>query len=291
MEKKISDLLASRRTFSIELFPPKTEAGATTLKQRVLTYQRFRPDFLSVTHGAGGTFEGDLASATRELALYVQEKIGVPAMAHLTCRNFTRDQVRRVLAEFQRSGIHNLMALRGDPPKGSQSAPVGELKNATDLIRLAAQDFKFSVGCAGYPEGHLEATSPDKDWDYLRLKLELGAQFIVTQFFLDNTHFFRFRDQLVKRRIRAPLLAGILPISNYSQVTKFALMCGCTIPARVMKGLYGRSDADQERFGLDHAAEQIGELIREGVDGIHLYALNKDATVERLGPIVRAGLG
>ncbi|MGE0614888.1 MAG: methylenetetrahydrofolate reductase [Bacteriovoracia bacterium] len=285
--KPISEILKSGRSFSIEIYPPKTEAGVKTLHERLRSFARYNPDFISVTYGAGGMADR-MPERTRSLCSFVQTDTKIPAMAHLTSRNHTMAEIRDILKTLRAAGVKNLMALRGDPPAaGAATTTSPDFQNATDLIALAAKEFDFCIGCAGYPEGHIEAASVEQDWDYLRMKLDLGAHFIASQFFLDNTYFLRFRDQLVRRRIRAPLLAGILPISNYSQVTKFSLMCGCTIPAKVMKGLYGKSDADQEKFGLDHAAHQIEELAREGVDGIHLYALNKDSAVERLAPVVQ----
>lgn len=283
---RISDIIKNRAKtiFSIEIFPPKTADAIEALKTRLFTFARYRPDFISVTYGALGLARG----GTTDLAHFVQAEIKTPAMAHLTCGMHSSEEIGAILNENHAQGIQNLMALRGDPPAdpSRENSFPGPLAHASDLIRIAAERGGFCIGCAAYPEGHVEAPSLDQDIEHLKQKLDLGAAFMVSQFFLDNDFFFRFRDKLLKKGISSPLFAGILPISNYTQITRFSIMCGCTIPARVMKGLHGKSDTDQESFGLDHAARQIEGLLREGVQGIHLYALNKQRAVERLAPLL-----
>jgi len=283
---QISELL--RRPgphLSIELFPPKTEKGKENLKTRLNQFKTFSPDFMSVTYGAGGSTR----SGTLELSTYVQKQLSVPAMAHLTCVNHSKSDISAVADEIKSAGISNIMALRGDPPAGEKTYPKTEngFNFSSELISFLKSKGGLSIGAACYPEGHVEAATFEKDLDAVKAKIDAGADFLVTQFFLDNQYFFRFRDILASKQISIPLLPGILPISNYAQITKFSIPCGCTIPARVMKGLNGRSDEDQEKFGLDHAASQIEELLNSNVDGVHLYALNKQHAVERLAPIVR----
>lgn len=274
-----------RSLLSIEIFPPKTETGITTLKERLRTFQSYAPEFISVTYGAGGSSQVN----TLQLADYVQTALGVTAMAHLTCVGHTRDELREVIQRIRDLGIRNIMALRGDPPQGQPefAAVEGGFRHACELIAMIAEEGDFCIGCAGYPEGHVEAESLEVDMEHLKEKVDAGAQFIVTQFFLDNVYFLRYRDMVRRMGIEVPVIPGILPISNYSQITRFSIMCGCTLPARVMRGLHGKSDEDQEKFGLDHAAAQVEELLREGVDGIHLYALNKHRAVQTLAPLVR----
>lgn len=276
---------SKRPLLSIEIFPPKTETGLSNLQIKLFSYRQYAPDFISITYGAGGSTR----SGTFGLAQFIQNELSIPAVSHLTCVNHTETELQAILDEVQSLGIKNIMALRGDPPQGQSAfqAVPGGYSFAKELVKLVSARDGFTVGCAGYPEGHIEATTREQDIDFLKSKVDAGAQFIVSQFFLHNYFFLRFRDELYKKGVRVPLVAGILPISNFNQISKFSLMCGCTIPARVMKGLYSRSDQDQEKFGLDHAANQIQELIREGVDGVHLYALNKHATVETLAPLLR----
>ena len=271
---------------SIEVFPPKTPAGLETLRERIRDYAPYKPDYVSVTYGAGGSTRRD----TADLCRFIQEEARITAMAHLTCAGQGRDEIREFLERLKTAGIRNVIGLRGDPPQGETTfkpAP-GGFAHADDLIRFLSEGYDFGLACAGYPEGHVEAPSLEQDVDFLKRKLDAGAEFVVTQFFLDNTYFLKFRDLLFKKGIRAPIVAGILPISNYSQISRFSMMCGCTIPAKVMRGLHGRSDADQEKFGLDHAVEQVEGLLRHDVDGIHIYALNKRQAVEALAPLVRA---
>lgn len=282
----ISDVYSPGKTaLSIEVFPPKTPKGIDRLKERLKSFKSFSPEFISVTYGAGGSTQ----SHTIDIARYIQEELEITAMSHLTCVGQSREDISHTLEEIHEAGIKNIMALRGDPPKGEgtfKPHPDG-FSYGNELIAHIAQTQSFAIGCAGYPESHIESVSIHKDIDYLKMKLEAGASFIVTQFFLDNDYFYRFRDLLVRNGIKTPLVAGILPISNYNQINSFALMCGCTIPAKIMRGLYGKSDEDQEKFGLEHAAQQTEDLLKNCPDGIHLYALNKRSAVERLAPLVQ----
>ncbi len=280
-----SKIPPKRSLLSIEIFPPKTEPGMATLKERLEKFRSYRPEFISVTYGAGGSSQIN----TLKLAEFVQSSLGVTAMAHLTCVGHSRDELQQIVRRIKALGIRNIMALRGDPPRGETEFKAAEngFRYASGLIRMIAEQGEFCIGCAGYPEGHVESDSIESDVEHLKEKIDAGARFIVTQFFLDNVYFLRFRDLVRRKGIQVPLIPGILPISNYSQITRFSIMCGCTLPARVMRGLHGRSDEDQEKFGLDHAAAQVEELISEGVDGIHLYALNKHRAVQALAPLVR----
>lgn len=270
---------------SIEIFPPKTEEGILNLKKKLLGYKAYSPDFISVTYGAGGS----TGRSTLDLVTYIQNDLSITSMAHLTCVGHSREELKKIFDHLEKKGIKNILALRGDPPKGEKSfksVPNG-FRYSHEIIEMLSRGYKFSIGCAAYPEGHIEAKSFEDDLNYLKKKVESGASFLITQFFLDNAYFFRFKDLIEKKGIKTRLIAGILPISNYSQLTRFSLMCGVTIPARVMKGLNGKTDEDQEKFGFEHAARQIDELLQSGVDGIHLYALNKKSTVEILAPVVR----
>lgn len=288
-EVKISDILKTRHPLlSIEIFPPKTDQGLQNLHKKIIEYTEYSPDFISVTCGAGGGVQQQ--QATLSLAHHVQNNIEVTCMAHVTCTTFNRNNLNLVLQDLKKSNIQNMMCLRGDPPggiSGFKSLPDG-FSHANEMIstvsKLHGDD--FFIACAGYPEGHVEAPSRESDIDLMKSKIEAGAKVIVTQFFLDNYFFLRFRDELHRRGINVPIIAGILPISNYNQVTRFSIMCGCTIPARVMKGLYNKTDDDQEKFGLDYAAKQVDDLLQHGVDGIHIFALNKKNAVEMLAPIV-----
>jgi methylenetetrahydrofolate reductase (NADPH) len=282
----ITSMIPPKRSLlSIEIFPPKTEPGIASLKERLEKFRFYSPEFISVTYGAGGSSQTN----TLKLAEYVENSLGVTAMAHLTCVGHSSEELRQIVRHIKELRIRNIMALRGDPPQGQSEFEAANqgFRYASELIRMISKEGDFCIGCAGYPEGHVEADSIESDVEHLKEKLDAGAQFIVTQFFLDNVYFLRYRDLLRRQGIQVPVIPGILPISNYSQITRFSIMCGCTLPARVMRGLHGRSDEDQEKFGLDHAAAQVEELLSEGVDGIHLYALNKHRAVQALAPLVR----
>ena len=272
---------------SFEVFPPKTPAGLINLKQKLDQYLTYQPNFISVTYGAGGSGQKN----SIPLASYIQNDLAVSAMAHLICTGHSKTELKSIIEQIIKENIKNIIALRGDPPGGTGpfNAEENDFEFATQLIQLIRQidpDHQLAIGCAGYPEGHIESVSKHQDLDVLAEKMDAGADFIVTQFFLDNDYFLRFRDRVRRRGIFAPIIAGLLPIANFSQATKFSLMCGCTIPAKVMRGLYGKSDEDQEKFGLEHATKQLERLIKEQVDGVHLYALNKQHAVETLAPIV-----
>lgn len=284
----ISDIFARRRNpvLSIEIFPPKTETGIENLKSKLHTFKKFSPEFISVTFGAGGGTRHN----TLELARIIQDDYGIPSMSHLTCSGMNRSDTLAYLNKLKEFHVRNVMVLRGDPQQGqTQFQAEGDGFNyASELIGFIKKELTdLSLGCAAYPEGHVEADTLETDIDYLKRKLDAGASFIVTQFFLDNAYFLRFRDLLADRGINAPLMAGILPITNTAQMARFAFMCGVTIPAKVLRGLHGRSEEDQEKFGLDHAALQIEELLGEGISGVHLYALNRSHAVERLAPLVK----
>ena len=301
---KIHNLINSNKPLlSFEIFPPKNPKAMGNLKKKLDLYKRFDPDFISVTYGAGGHARRD----TIEIADYIQNSLGITVMSHLASIGHSPEELKDLVNQVKEKNIYNIMAIRGDIPEEKQS-PDKTVYEAVDktpdetvdkpnipiiygneliqLIRNMDGGQEISIGCAGYPEGHIESTSKQMDMDNIKRKIDAGANFIVTQFFLQNVFFRRFRDLLIQHGINIPVLAGILPISNFSQITRFSLMCGCTIPAKVMRGLHGKSDQDQELFGLEHAANQVEDLLKEGVDGIHIFALNKKSAVERLAPIV-----
>ena len=285
---KIHNLIKSNKPLlSFEIFPPKSPKALENLKKKLDLYKQFDPDFISVTYGAGGHARRD----TIEISDYIQNTLGVTVMSHLASIGHTPEELKDLVNQVKEKNIYNIMAIRGDIPEDKQSPdksniPIIYGNELIQLIRNMEGGQEISIGCAGYPEGHIESTSRQMDMDNIKRKIDAGADFIVTQFFLQNVFFGRFRDLLIKHGIDIPVLAGILPISNYSQITRFSLMCGCTIPAKVMRGLHGKSDHDQELFGLEHAANQVEDLLKEGVDGIHIFALNKKSAVEKLAPIV-----
>ncbi len=295
---RIADLYAANRalgrpTISFEFFPPKTAEAEETLFARTLPRLRaLGPDFISVTYGAGGSTRdktlGIVARARREL--------GLEAMAHLTCVGASRAMLASVLDEARVLGIENILALRGDPPAGEtdfQPAPDG-LSYAHELVALV-RAYGFSVGVAGFPEGHL-ASGGDKhaDWAYLRAKVEAGAEFVLTQLFYDNRDYFEFLDYLQgKLGVTVPIVPGVLPILSTAQIKRFTALCGARLPAPLLARLEALGDDDEAvtRLGIEVATEQCRELLARGAPGLHFYTLNRarsvSAVLENLGLAAR----
>ena len=277
--------------FSIEIFPPKTDKGVEKLKSTLKGFRQFAPDYMSVTYGAGGTSRKN----THEMAVHINHELGIPAMAHLTCVSHTADEIDKVLTSLKNRNIENVMALRGDPPVGTDRfvRPEGGYQYASELISAIRKHSSFAIGAAGYPEGHVE--NPDKEEDRIHLheKIACGAQFIISQFFLDNIHFLRWRDLLRHEGVALPLIAGILPPTNWHSLQSMSAMCGVSIPKQLAQDLIKQEDDPEvcREIGFDHVERQLEELLSEGVEGVHLYALNRLETVERLGPQLQKASG
>ncbi|MBC8258464.1 MAG: methylenetetrahydrofolate reductase [SAR324 cluster bacterium] len=270
--------------FSIEIFPPKTDPGMLKLKSILEAFKSCTPDYISVTYGAGGTSREN----THELAAHIHHELDVPAMAHLTCVAHTAEEIDSVLSKLKNSEITNVMALRGDPTVGTNHfiQPKGGYHFASELITAIREHSDFGIGAAGYPEGHLENPDKDDDRKHLHEKIAAGADFVVTQFFLDNTFFLRWRDKLRQEGANIPLVAGILPPANLNALERIAGICGVSVPEKLRESLskYQHDQEASREIGLLHSERQIEGLLAEGVEGIHLYALNRLETVMRLGP-------
>jgi methylenetetrahydrofolate reductase (NADPH) len=265
-----------RLGLSFELFPPKTAAAEDSLWPNVAELVAFQPDFLTCTYGAGGSTR----SKTLDICRGVKQRFGVPVASHLTCVGSTVDQLRGYLSEAQGAGIDYIVALRGDPPKGEASfTPVeGGLRYANELVELIRRDFPgFGLLVAGYPEKHQECPSPEIDLENLKRKVAAGGDVVVTQLFYDNADFFRFREAYQKAGITAPLVPGILPVTNLSQIQRITSMCGAKLPQRFTAALAEKQDdADwQFRAGVDFAIAQVRELVASGIPGLHFYVLNR----------------
>jgi methylenetetrahydrofolate reductase (NADPH) len=235
-----------------------------------------RPDFCSVTYGAGG--------GTRDKTLLIVDQIqrrhGLTALAHLTCVNHTRDEVRAVLEKIRALGCKNILALRGDPPGGGEFQPAsGGFEYAAQLVRFIREQGDFSTGVAGFPEGHVaNKNGKHNDWRRLKEKVDAGADFVLTQLFFDNADFFEFRDFVAGRLgVRVPLVPGVVPILSATQITKFTQLCGAKISAPLKRKLdeLGGNDEAAADFGIEFATRQCEELLRAGVPGLHFYTLNK----------------
>jgi len=268
--------------FSIEIFPPKTVEGLVRLKKTLREYTRYSPDFISVTYGAGGSSRHN----THTLALFIQNELGIEAMAHLTCISHTHYEIEGVLQQLHASGIENLMALRGDPPLGEEhyTRPPQGYGYAVELINAVKSMNKFCIGAAGYPEGHAENPDRDADLRHQIAKVEAGAELLVSQFFLDNAYFLRWRDRLRLEGLKVPLIPGLLSPHSLEALESMASYCGVSIPKPLRNRLASHTeDSDTLReIGWEHTERQIEELIQEGAEGIHLYALNRLNTIKRL---------
>ena len=280
-----------RPVFSIELFPPKTPQGVENLKKRLLDIRSFAPDYISVTYGAGGSTR----QGTLEICAYIKQRLGMEVSAHLTCVAHTREEVASVLAAIRAEGIDNIMVLRGDPPKGETAfrPPPGGFRYAVELVEAVKAWGDFGIGVAGYPEGHAEAESYAADVTRQVEKINAGGEVLVSQFFLDNAPFLRWRDDLRARGVTIPIEAGILPALSAQQITGFATTCGVAVPRPLLDALEkcGDDKAASAAVGLDFALRQIEALVAEGVDGIHLYALNRLEPIRAVEPLVRGKEG
>jgi len=267
-------------SLSFEFFPPKDEKGKKQLFQTLDRLIKYSPNFVSITYGAGGSTRDRTFNTVKE----IKEKYNLTVMPHLTCVAHDEDEVLELLNTYKEIGIENILALRGDQPKDNPKK--GFCKYAVDLIRLIKEHFGnyFCIGVACYPEGHQEAKSLEEDIEHLKEKWEMGAGFAITQMFFDNSYFFRFKELLTKKGVNIPIIVGVMPITNFKQIKKFADMCGATIPLELAKRLSEVQDQPEEVFkiGVEYAIKQCEELLDFGVDGFHIYTLNKAEAAESI---------
>ncbi|MCL2475206.1 MAG: methylenetetrahydrofolate reductase [NAD(P)H] [Chloroflexi bacterium] len=265
-----------RPTFSFEFFPPKTAEGLVNLHAVAKTLANNGADFFSVTYGAGGSTK----ELTLDLVSSLQDQLNIPVLHHLTCVGYNRETLRTMIIEMKNRGVNNIMALRGDPPKGQSQwqAATDGFQYCYELIDLI-KEFReyFCIGVAGFPEGHIHVASLDLDIKYLKMKLEHGGQFIITQFFFDNQQYYDFENRVRLAGITAKIIPGILPIVNYAKTLEMAFNNGTTLPARLHE-IFAPIADDKEatiKAGYLYALEQSKDLLDYGVDGIHFYALNR----------------
>jgi methylenetetrahydrofolate reductase (NADPH) len=273
---RISELLASQRpVFSVEFFPPKTPEGVTQLFEAVEALKPLAPDYVSVTYGAGGaTREG-----TVEISSQIKQEHGLEVMAHLSCVGETREGLAEILDRFDEIGIENVLALRGDPPRGETAfePPEGGLTSAADLTGFIDERYEFTIGGACFPEVHPEAAGLEADLAYLKSKVDAGASFLITQLFFDNQAYFDFVAAAREHGIEVPIIPGVIPIASYGQVARICDLCDASIPAELeasMEALGGDAEAEA-LLGVAYAARQCEELLAAGAPGIHFYALNR----------------
>ena len=279
---KIKDILASTRTISCEFFPPKTAEGIPGVFGAVDRLKAFCLDFVSVTYGAGGTTR----VFTEEITTGLKARHDMEVMAHLTCSGQTKAEIHQVLERLDQVDIENVIALRGDPPRGESAfIPVdGGFPHATDLIQHIRQNFQFSVAAACYPEGHSESVDLAADLEHTKLKVTNGAEFLITQLFYDNNDFFDFVDRARKAGVTVPIIPGVLPILSTPQIRRFTSLCGAKIPATLDRQLEKFVDDDHavRELGVEYATEQVRELWDHGVPGVHFYVLNRSYSVSKI---------
>lgn len=266
---------------SFEFFPPKTESGWAQLYGAIAELHAIKPGYVSVTYGAGG----GTRAKTVDLVSRIQRELGLRTMAHLTCVGHTADQLGGILDELWQQGVRNVLALRGDPPAGQTDfkPTAGGFAHADELVAFARGRHDFCIGVAGYPEGHPQCLNKTRDLEHLKRKLDAGGNFVVTQLFFDNADFYAFRDAARAAGISQPIVAGIMPITNVAQIKRFVSMCGAKIPHPLLTRLeqLESSPAEVVKAGIEYAVGQCQDLMRQGVDGLHFYTLNKStATVQ-----------
>jgi len=252
-------------SISFEFFPPKTPKGEEDLFNTIKKLEHIKPTFVSVTYGAGGSTR----ERTQRIVSRIHRETEITVMAHLTCIAHTQDELKEILDYYRNEGIENILALRGDPPKeGAVKKGCNHSTELIDLIRYLYNNH-FSVGVASYPEGHPE--SPNMEWEirFFKLKVEKGAEFSITQMFFDNTYFYNFLEEVEKAGIDIPIIPGIMPITNFGQIVKFASMCGATIPQSLIDRLERVKDDNKAvtDIGVEFAVRQCEDLIKNGVKG------------------------
>lgn len=273
---KISEILKKvQPAFSFEFFPPKDEEGFAQLYTVIDNLKAWNPAFVSVTYGAGGSTR----SKTIELVGRIKNEIGLESMAHLTCVGHNADEIRSVLDCLQEQGIDNVLALRGDPPKGASQfvKPQDGFGYASELVGFVRKGYDFCLGGAGYPEGHVESPDLDHDLENLKIKVDAGIEFIITQLFFDNRYYFDFVKRVRGAGIDIPVIPGIMPVLNTGQVKRFTKMCGASLPDDLLSRLdsLGEDVEAVREFGIQYAAEQCAGLLDGGAPGIHFYTLNR----------------
>jgi methylenetetrahydrofolate reductase (NADPH) len=287
--KKLTDIFAAKaRTFSFELFPPKTPEGYAKLLHTIELLCNLKPDFISCTYGAGGGSR----DKTLEIVDHIQKKHNTIGVAHLTCVMHTKDEIKNIVEEMKRLKIKNILALRGDPPKEDPNWKPGpqNFQYSSELVEFIRTQFDgyWGIGVAGFPEGHVLCQDRDEDAGFLKKKVDAGADFIITQLFFDNKDYFDYVQRLRQLGVTKRIIPGVLPITDYKALVRFCSLCGASIPQKVHNLFHLIQDNPEKTLaaGTQFAIEQCKELLEHGAPGIHFYALNKihpvDAILEEI---------
>ena len=275
--KALLEYNSKKVTFSCEIFPPKKDTAFSGIFETVDAIQALGVDFISVTYGAGGS----TSKKTVEVASYIQERHHIPALAHLTCCDSSREEIAERLSEMKERGIENILALRGDRPKDFVPGPY---TYAVDLIRDIKEQGDFCIGGACYPEGHVECEHKEDDIAYLKEKVDAGCDFLTTQMFFDNNVYYNFLYRVLAVGINVPVIPGIMPVINARQIKRSCELSGTVLPPR-FKAIADKFSDDplaMEQAGIAYATEQIIDLIANGVTYIHLYTMNRPQTAARI---------
>ncbi|MDF2485441.1 MAG: hypothetical protein K0R46_1609 [Herbinix sp.] len=277
---QIADIFRQKKTvLSLEVFPPKKTSSIDTIYTTLDDLQGLNPDFISVTYGAGGN-AGD--TSTCDIASVIKNKYGIEPLAHLTCVNYTKEEIDRILDLLQQKGIKNILALRGDI--NSDIQPKNEFCYASELITYIKERGGFHVSGACYPEGHIDSENLIADIHNLKSKVNAGAEHLISQLFFDNSYFYNFLEKAQIAGIRVPIEAGIMPVVNKAQIERMVTLCGASLPAKLTK-MIQRFEYSPEALrdaGIAYAVEQIVDLISQGVDGIHLYTMNNSYIAKKI---------
>ena len=289
---KIKEILAEGRpTLSFEVFPPKTEEKYESVEKAAFAIASLKPDFMSVTYGAGG----GTSQYTVSIASKIKKEYKVASLAHLTCVSSTREEVHRVLEQMKEEGIENVLALRGDIPADGPAAH--DYKYASQLIREIREYGDFCIGAACYPEGHVESANKTEDILHLKEKVEAGCDFVTTQMFFDNNILYNYLYRIREKGVTVPVVAGIMPVTNAGQIKRICQLSGTYLPARfkAIVDRFGDNPAAMKQAGIAYATDQIIDLIANGVNGIHVYSMNKpdvaESILKNLSEILGRGKG
>lgn len=281
----IKDIFSRKKPIiSFEIFPPKKEASIDTIYNTIDELAPLKPDYISVTYGAGGNSE--TRNKTVEIASIIKNKYNIEALAHLTCVTSTRDEVNGILNDLKENNIKNVLALRGDLPQDTKfkfPEPL-HFKYAEDLIKDIKNHGDFCIAAACYPETHIESNSADEDFKNLKSKVNSGVDFMITQLFLNNKFFYDFKQRAEGKKINIPIEVGIMPVINSKQIVRIASLCGAHIPEKFTKIINKYIDNPQalRDAGIAYATEQIIDLLSSGVDGIHIYTMNNPEVAKKI---------
>ena len=276
---KTSEIFKNKTVLSLEIFPPRRTASIDTIYNTLDELQGLKPDFISVTYGAGGS---ETNTATLEIASAIKNNYGIESVAHLSCINLTKSEVLNMLEGFKQAGVENILALRGDV--NPALAPKQDFRYASDLVSFIKENGDFNIIAACYPEGHNECSSLVDDIRNLKTKVDAGTDQLITQMFFDNSYFYSFRERACIAGINVPIEAGIMPVVNKKQIERMVSLCGVKLPRKFVTIMerYENNPVAMRDAGIAYAVDQIVDLMAQDVDGIHLYTMNNPYIAQKI---------